>query len=287
MKTIGFIGVGVMGKSMVRNLMKKGFEVSIYARTKSKVEDVLADGALWCDTIAQCAAGRDAVITIVGYPKDVEEVYFGQGGILQSAAPGCVLIDLTTTSPQLSVRIEQAAKEKGLKALDAPVSGGDVGAKNGTLSIMVGGDLGVFTECRALFEAMGTNIIYEGPAGAGQHTKMANQIALGGAIAGVCEALTYAKKVGLDLQTLLDSISKGAAGSWQMTNMAPRMLKGDFDPGFFVKHYIKDMNIALEEAQNVGLTMPVLNEVHDMYQALDDEGLGDLGTQALIKVYDK
>lgn len=287
MKTIGFIGVGVMGKSMVRNLMKKGFEVSIYARTKSKVEDVLADGALWCDTIAQCAAGRDAVITIVGYPKDVEEVYFGQGGILQSAAPGCVLIDMTTTSPQLSVRIEQAAKEKGLKALDAPVSGGDVGAKNGTLSIMVGGDLGVFTECRALFEAMGTNIIYEGPAGAGQHTKMANQIALGGAIAGVCEALTYAKKVGLDLQTLLDSISKGAAGSWQMTNMAPRMLKGDFDPGFFVKHYIKDMNIALEEAQNVGLTMPVLNEVHDMYQALDDEGLGDLGTQALIKVYDK
>lgn len=287
MKTIGFIGVGVMGKSMVRNLMKKGFEVSIYARTKSKVEDVLADGALWCDTIAQCAASRDAVITIVGYPKDVEEVYFGQGGILESAAPGCVLIDMTTTSPQLSVKIEQAAKEKGLKALDAPVSGGDVGAQNGTLSIMVGGDLGVFTDCRALFEAMGTNIIYEGPAGAGQHTKMANQIALGGAIAGVCEALTYAKKVGLDLQTLLDSISKGAAGSWQMTNMAPRMLSGDFDPGFFVKHYIKDMNIAIEEAQNVGLTMPVLNEVHDMYQQLDDQGLGDLGTQALIKVYDK
>lgn len=287
MKTIGFIGVGVMGKSMVRNLMKNGFEVSIYARTKAKVTDVLAEGALWCDSIAQCAQGKDAVITIVGYPKDVEEVYFGQGGILENASAGCVLIDMTTTSPQLSVKIEQAAKEKGLKALDAPVSGGDVGAKNGTLSIMVGGEKETYTQCLPIFQAMGTNIIYEGKAGAGQHTKMANQIALGGAIAGVCEALTYAKKVGLDLQTMLDSISKGAAGSWQMSNMAPRMLKGDFDPGFFVKHYIKDMNIALEEASHVNLTMPVLNEVHDMYQALDDRGMGDLGTQALIKYYDK
>lgn len=287
MKTIGFIGVGVMGKSMVRNLMKNGFEVSIYARTKAKVTDILAEGALWCDSIAQCAQGKDAVITIVGYPKDVEEVYFGQGGILENASAGCVLIDMTTTSPQLSVKIEQAAKEKGLKALDAPVSGGDVGAKNGTLSIMVGGEKETYTQCLPIFQAMGTNIIYEGKAGAGQHTKMANQIALGGAIAGVCEALTYAKKVGLDLQTMLDSISKGAAGSWQMSNMAPRMLKGDFDPGFFVKHYIKDMNIALEEASHVDLTMPVLNEVHDMYQALDDQGMGDLGTQALIKYYDK
>lgn len=287
MKTIGFIGVGVMGKSMVRNLMKNGFEVSIYARTKAKVTDVLAEGALWCDSIAQCAQGKDAVITIVGYPKDVEEVYFGQGGILENASAGCVLIDMTTTSPQLSVKIEQAAKEKGLKALDAPVSGGDVGAKNGTLSIMVGGEKETYTQCLPIFQAMGTNIIYEGKAGAGQHTKMANQIALGGAIAGVCEAMTYAKKVGLDLQTMLDSISKGAAGSWQMSNMAPRMLKGDFDPGFFVKHYIKDMNIALEEAAHVDLTMPVLNEVHDMYQALDDQGMGDLGTQALIKYYDK
>lgn len=287
MKTIGFIGVGVMGKSMVRNLMKNGFEVSIYARTKAKVTDILAEGTLWCDSIAQCAQGKDAVITIVGYPKDVEEVYFGQGGILENASDGCVLIDMTTTSPQLSVKIEQAAKEKGLKALDAPVSGGDVGAKNGTLSIMVGGEKETYTQCLPIFQAMGTNIIYEGKAGAGQHTKMANQIALGGAIAGVCEALTYAKKVGLDLQTMLDSISKGAAGSWQMSNMAPRMLKGDFDPGFFVKHYIKDMNIALEEASHVNLTMPVLNEVHDMYQALDDQGMGDLGTQALIKYYDK
>ena len=287
MKKIGFIGVGVMGKSMVRNLIKQGFEVSIYARTKAKVTDVLSDGALWCDTIAECAANRDAVITMVGYPKDVEEVYFGENAILANASQGCVLIDMTTTSPQLSIRIEAAAKEKGLKALDAPVSGGDVGAKNATLSIMVGGEKETFEQCLPIFQAMGTTILYEGKAGTGQHTKMANQIALGGAIAGVCEAMTYAKKVGLDLQTMLDSISQGAAGSWQMSNMAPRMLKGDFDPGFFVKHYIKDMNIAIEEATQVDLTMPVLQEVHDMYQALDDQGMGDLGTQALIKYYDR
>ncbi|MBS5517013.1 MAG: NAD(P)-dependent oxidoreductase [Clostridiales bacterium] len=287
MKKIGFIGVGVMGKSMVRNLMKHGFEVSIYARTKAKVEDVLNDGALWCDTMASCAADRDAVITMVGYPKDVEEVYFGQDAILANATQGCVLIDMTTTSPQLAVKIEAAAKEKGLKALDAPVSGGDVGAKNGTLSIMVGGEKETYEQCLPIFQAMGTTILYEGKAGTGQHTKMANQIALGGAIAGVCEAMTYAKKVGLDLQTMLDSISQGAAGSWQMSNMAPRMLKGDFDPGFFIKHYIKDMNIAIEEAGQVGLKMPVLQEVHDMYQLLDDQGMGDLGTQALIKYFDK
>lgn len=166
--------------------------------------------------------------------------------------PSCVLIDMTSTSPQLAVKIEAAAKEKGLKALDAPVSGGDVGAKNGTLSIMVGGEKETYEQCLPIFQAMGTTILYEGKAGTGQHTKMANQIALGGAIAGVCEAMTYAKKVGLDLQTMLDSISQGAAGSWQMSNMAPRMLKGDFDPGFFIKHYIKDMNIAIEEAGQVG-----------------------------------
>lgn len=180
MKKIGFIGVGVMGKSMVRNLMKHGFEVSIYARTKAKVEDVLNDGALWCDTMASCATDRDAVITMVGYPKDVEEVYFGQDAILANATQGCVLIDMTTTSPQLAVKIEAAAKEKGLKALDAPVSGGDVGAKNGTLSIMVGGEKETYEQCLPIFQAMGTTILYEGKAGTGQHTKMANQIALGG-----------------------------------------------------------------------------------------------------------
>jgi 3-hydroxyisobutyrate dehydrogenase/2-hydroxy-3-oxopropionate reductase len=287
MKSIGFIGIGVMGKSMVRNLMKNGYSVAIYTRTKSKVLDVIAEGAAWCEDVKTCAAGRDAVITMVGYPKDVEDVYFGDGGIIANAWPGRYLIDMTTTSPKLSVRIYEQAKLRGLSALDAPVSGGDVGAKNGTLSIMVGGDKDAFAACQPLFAAMGKNIIHEGPAGTGQHTKMANQIALAGAISGVCEAMTYAERMGLDVRTMLDSISQGAAGSWQMTNMSPRILKGDFAPGFFVKHYIKDMRIAAEEAEGVDLKLGILSDVLDMYRDLADQGLGDLGTQALIKYYEK
>ncbi len=286
MNKIAFIGVGVMGKSMVRNLMKKGFEVSIYSRTKSKALDVINEGAIWCENIRECVKDKDAVITIVGYPKDVEEVYFGEDGIINNSNKGTYIIDMTTTSPKLSVKIYEEGKRKGLIALDAPVSGGDVGAKNGTLSIMVGGDKEAFESCKAIFEAMGTNIIYEGKAGCGQHTKMANQIALAGAIAGVCEAITYAKSTGLDIQTMLDSISKGAAGSWQMDNMAPRMLKGDFNPGFFIKHYIKDMNIASEEAEEKDINLNVLESVLDMYKTLERDGLGDLGTQALIKYYE-
>ncbi len=286
MKNVAFIGVGVMGKSMVRNLMKHGFALSIYSRTKSKCEDVASEGAKWCDTIADCVKDADAVITMVGYPKDVEEVYFGEQGILANVKPGTYVIDMTTTSPKLSVRIYEQAKEKGIVALDAPVSGGDVGAKNGTLAIMVGGDKEAFDACMPLFQAMGNNIVYEGKAGFGQHTKMANQIALGGAIAGVCEAMTYGRKMGLDIQTMLDTISTGAAGSWQMSNMAPRMLKGDFAPGFFVKHYIKDMKIATEEAAAVGLDMAISDEVLDMYKELEEKGMGDLGTQALIKYFE-
>ena len=283
---IGFIGVGVMGKSMVRNLMKKGFEVYIYTRTKSKVEDIINEGAIWCEDIKSCVKDKDAVITIVGYPKDVEEVYFGENGIINNSKEGSYLIDMTTTSPKLSLKIYEEAKKKNLYSLDAPVSGGDIGAKNATLSIMAGGDKEVFEKCMPIFEALGSTIIYEGKAGSGQHTKMANQIAIGGAIAGVCEAMAYAKRAGLDIQTMLDSISKGAAGSWQMSNMAPRMLKGDFDPGFFIKHYIKDMKIAIEEAEENNLNLGILNEVLKMYEKLDDENMGNLGTQALIKYYD-
>lgn len=287
MKKIGFIGIGIMGKSMVRNLMKAGYEVAVYNRTKSKAEDVVAEGALWCDTVAQCAAGRDVVISIVGYPKDVEEVYFGEGGVIAHADPGTCVIDMTTTSPKLSVRIYNEAKRKSVFALDAPVSGGDTGAKNGTLSIMVGGDKEAFDACHQVFETMGTNIVYEGGPGCGQHTKMANQIALSGVVASVCEAIAYGRKVGLDVNTMLASISAGAAGSWQMTNTAPRMLKKDYAPGFFIKHYIKDMNIATEEAEDVGLELPILNEVLRLYERMDAEGLGNLGTQALIKEYEK
>ena len=253
MKTIGFIGVGVMGKPMVRNLMKKGFPVSIYTRTKSKVLDVIDEGAVWCDDVKTCVQDKDVIITIVGYPKDVEEVYFGENGIIANAKPGAVLIDMTTTSPKLSERIYAEAKTRGISALDAPVSGGDSGAKAGTLSIMVGGDREAFDACQDVFAAMGTNIIYEGGAGKGQHTKMANQIALAGAVASVSEAIAYARRTGLDVETMLASISKGAAGSWQMTNNAPKMVAGDMAPGFFIKHFIKDMAIADEEAKAAGL----------------------------------
>lgn len=286
MKKIGFIGIGVMGKSMVRNLMKSGYEVSVYTRTKSKIIDVLEEGAIWCNDIKSCVKDKDVIITIVGYPKDVEEVYFGENGILNNAKKGSIIIDMTTTSPKLSIRIYNEAKDKGIRALDAPVSGGDVGAKNGTLSIMVGGDNNVFEECREVFSCMGNNIIYEGKAGSGQHTKMANQIAIAGAISGVCEAIKYAEKSGLDVEKMLNSISTGAAGSWQMSNMAPRIIKGDFEPGFYIKHFIKDMKIAVEEYESFNSELIVLNKVLEMYERLEKNNMGDLGTQALIKYYD-
>ena len=287
MRKIGFIGVGVMGKSMILNLIKRGYEVSIYTRTKEKALEAIENGAIWYDSIKDCVADVETVITMVGFPRDVEEVYFDDQGILNHAKSGSYIIDMTTTSPKLSKRIYEAALEKGIFALDAPVSGGDVGAKKGTLSIMVGGDKEVFDRCYPILEVMGTNIIYEGPAGSGQHTKMANQIALSGVIASVCEAISYAKSVGLDVRKMLDSISTGAAGSWQMSNMAPRILKGNLEPGFFIKHFIKDMEIAKEEAQDVDLELQVLNKVLEMYKKLANEQLGELGTQALIKYYDR
>ena len=256
MKTIGFIGVGVMGKSMVRNLMKHGYEVSIYTRTKEKADEVIEEGAIWCDTVAECAKEKDVVITIVGYPKDVEEVYF-----------------------------YEEAKAVGKKALDAPVSGGDTGAKNGTLSIMVGGDKEDFDACYSVFEAMGSNILYEGKAGFGQHTKMANQIAIAGAVTGVAEAIAYGEAAGLDVRTMLDSIMAGAAGSWQMSNNGPKMISEDYAPGFFIKHYIKDMKIAVEEAKARGKELGVLELVLKLYEAMDEMGMGDLGTQAVIEAY--
>lgn len=285
MKKIGFIGVGIMGKSMVRNLMKAGYQVSIYTRTKEKVSDVIGEGVLWCDCVADCAAGQDVVITIVGYPNDVEEVYFGKGGIIANAQPGTYLIDMTTTSPKLAVRIYEEAQEAGLHAMDAPVTGGDVGAREGTLTILAGGDRETFDACRPVLEAMGTNINYEGKAGNGQHTKMCNQIAIAGTLAGACEAMVYAKSVGLDVKTMLDSISTGAAGSSQMLKVAPKVLDDDFSPGFFLKHFIKDMSLADEEAQGVSVQLNVLEDVLSMCRDLEAEGMGDLGTQALIKYY--
>lgn len=287
MKDIGFIGVGIMGKSMVRNLMKAGYELHIYARTKAKVEDVISEGAVFHDSIAECVEDRDAVITIVGFPRDVEEVYFDEGNILDSAKSGAYLIDMTTTSPMLAEKICEEGTKKGFHVLDAPVTGGDTGAKAGTLSILAGGEKADYETCVPLFEAMGTNINYQGKAGCGQHAKLANQIMIAGTLSGVCEALTYAKAKGLDLDTVLRSVSTGAAGSRQLDLFAPKIMAGDFAPGFFMKHFIKDMTLALTEANRSGLCLDVLSQVLANYEELQAAGFGDLGTQALIKYYEE
>jgi len=287
MKKVGFIGVGIMGKSMVRNLMKAEFELHIFSRTKEKVKDVINEGAIFHDSIRDCVKDCDAVITIVGYPKDVEEVYFNKNNILDSAKPGAYLIDMTTSSPKLADKIYRFGKEKGYRVLDAPVTGGDTGAKTGTLSILAGGDIEDYEACMPLFKAMGANINYQGKAGCGQHAKLANQIIIAGTLSGVCEALVYAAAKGLNLQTLINSISKGAAGSKQLDSLAPRILAGDYAPGFFIKHFIKDMKLAVEEAEECGLYLEILNQVLTNYKMLEAEGYGDLGTQALIKHYEK
>ncbi|MCI9339365.1 MAG: NAD(P)-dependent oxidoreductase [Dorea sp.] len=287
MHKIGFIGVGIMGKSMVRNLMKSGFELHIYARTKEKAEDVIAEGAVFHESIKDCVSGCEAVITIVGFPQDVEEVYFDTGNILDSADEGAYLIDMTTTSPMLAKKIAEAGSEKGFHVLDAPVTGGDGGAKAGTLSILAGGAKEDYEACMPLFEAMGTNINYQGEAGCGQHAKLANQIMIAGALSGVCEALTYAKAKGLDLQVLLDSVSTGAAGSRQLDTFGPKILAEDYAPGFFMKHFIKDMTLALTEANMSGLCLDVLSQVLANYEELAAEGCGNLGTQALMKYYEE
>lgn len=287
MKQIGFIGVGIMGEAMVRNLMKAGFAVTIYSRTKSKCENIISEGAIWADSVADCVKNTDAVCTIVGYPKDVEEVYFGAGGIIEHAKAGAYIIDMTTTSPALSQRIYEAGKAKGLRPLDAPVTGGDTGARAGTLSILVGGDKPDFEACTPLFEAMGKNIVHMGGPGMGQHAKMANQIAIAGALSGVCEALTYADSKGLDKTALLAAISAGAAGSFQMTVMAPKMVAGDYAPGFIMSHFIKDMAIANQEALADGVKLPMLEQVLAECRQLEEKGFGNLGTQGMIKYYEK
>ena len=287
MRKIGFIGVGIMGRSMVRNLMKEGYEVHIYARTKAKVEDVISEGAVFHDSIADCVKDRDAVITIVGFPQDVEEVYFDSGNILDSASPGTYLIDMTTTSPMLAEKIFEEGTKRGFHVLDAPVTGGDTGAKEGTLSILVGGERQDFEACLPLFEAMGTNINYEGKAGSGQHCKLANQIMIAGTLSGVCEALTYAKEKGLDPDTFMKSVATGAAGSRQLDLYGPKIIAGDYAPGFFMKHFIKDMKLALIEANKSGIDLGVLSQVLANCEELEAEGCGELGTQALMKFYDE
>ncbi|HLS20552.1 MAG TPA: NAD(P)-dependent oxidoreductase [Bacillota bacterium] len=284
---IGFIGTGVMGKSMVQNLLNASYEVNIYTRTKEKATELINNGATWSDSIADLANNVHVVITMVGYPHDVEEVYFGAEGIIENAKSETLIIDMTTSSPKLAKQIYDVAKEKNIFSLDAPVSGGDIGAKNATLAIMVGGDEQAYQKALPIFEVLGNNIVWHGEAGAGQHAKLANQITIASNMIGVCEALIYAKKSGLEPEKVLSSISTGAAGSWSLSNLAPRMIKNDFSPGFFVKHFIKDMTIAVESAKDLEIDMPGLTLALDLYKQLADMGENDSGTQALIKYYDE
>ncbi|SCI30293.1 2-hydroxy-3-oxopropionate reductase [uncultured Clostridium sp.] len=284
-KSIGFVGVGIMGKPMVLNLIKAGFEVSVYARTKAKVDDVIKEGAMFCNSIRECAKGKDAVITMVGFPEDVREVYFKDDGILNSAEEGTYLIDMTTTSPTLDKEIAWEAEKRHMHALDAPVTGGDFGAKTGTLSILVGGKKEEYEYCRPVFEAMGKTIVYFGESGKGQHAKLANQIVIAGTLCSVCEAMSYAENEGIELHTLFAAISDGAAGSTQMKKVASLALDENYNPGFFIKHFVKDMKLAQGEAEKVNQKLPVLEKVLDMYQKLEKEGKGNLGTQALIQYY--
>ncbi|MCJ1907079.1 NAD(P)-dependent oxidoreductase [Planococcus ruber] len=282
---IGFIGTGVMGKSLVEHLLGAGHQVSIYTRTAKKAEELVEKGAILVESPKQVAERSEVVFTMVGYPADVEEVYFGENGLLENARAGSTLVDMTTSKPNLAKRIFEEAKAKGIEALDAPVSGGDIGAQNAVLSIMVGGDEAVFRKSLPLLQLFGENIVYQGPAGAGQHTKMCNQINIATNMIGVCESLIYAKKAGLDPETVLRSISSGAAGSWSLSNLAPRMIAEDFAPGFYIKHFIKDMKIAAEEAEGMGLDLPGLRLSLGMYEELAGQGFEENGTQALIHYY--
>ncbi|PKM49612.1 MAG: oxidoreductase [Firmicutes bacterium HGW-Firmicutes-7] len=281
---IGFVGTGVMGKSMALHLLQGEYKVFVYNRTKSRADDLIENGAIWMDTVGEIAREADIIITMVGYPADVEEIYFGDDGIIENAKPGSTIIDMTTSKPSLAKEIYKVAKKKGINALDAPVSGGDIGARNGTLAIMVGGNFDIFEKTKDLFECMGNNIVWQGEAGAGQHTKMCNQIAIASNMIGVCEAMVYAKNAGLVPEIVLKSIGAGAAGSWSLNNLAPRMVKGDFEPGFYVKHFIKDMSIALSEAKEMGFSTPGLALAKSLYDQLASDGLENDGTQVLFQL---
>jgi 3-hydroxyisobutyrate dehydrogenase len=285
MGPIGFIGLGVMGRSMASRLLGAGYAVNAHTRTRSKAAALLEQGAAWKEDNAAVAASSKVIVTMLGFPEDVEAVYFGKpggpAGLLASAAPGSLLIDMTTTAPSLSRRIHAEADKRGLKALDAPVSGGDIGAREGTLSIMVGGAAEAFNAALPLFRAMGRRFVHQGGPGDGQRVKLCNQLAVFGGTLGACEAMAFAVRAGLDPERVLESIGAGAAASWALTNLSPRILKGDFAPGFFVRHFLKDLRLALEEARSFGLELPGLRLAHDLYARLEKDGLWDKGTQAL------
>ena len=279
---IGWIGTGVMGSSMVGHLMSAGFQATVYNRTKSRADALLAKGAKWADSPRAVAEASDVVFSIVGFPQDVRDVILGADGALAGSKSGNVIVDMTTSEPSLAVEIAEAAQAKGVHAVDAPVSGGDVGAKNATLSIMIGGDKAVVDALGPCWQAMGKTIVHQGGPGAGQHTKMVNQILIATNMIGVCEALLYGYKADLDLETVMQSVGSGAAGSWSLSNLGTRMMANNFDPGFFVEHFIKDMGIALAESKRMGLALPGLALAHQLYLAVKAQGHGRAGTHALM-----
>jgi 3-hydroxyisobutyrate dehydrogenase len=282
---VGFIGLGVMGHSMAGHILDAGFKLNVYNRTPSKADDLVKKGAVLEASAADLAKKSDVIIAIVGFPADVQEVFLGADGVLANARPGSMAIDMTTSEPALAATLHDKGKQRGVSVLDAPVSGGDLGAKNATLSIMVGGDPSDFEMALPLFKILGKNIVYQGKPGSGQHTKMANQIAIAGGMVAVCESLAYAEKAGLDPQTVLESIGQGAAGSWSLNNMGPRIINRDDQPGFFIKHFIKDMGIATASSKRMGLETPGLDLALALYRKMADRGLENNGTQALYKLF--
>lgn len=270
-----------MGQSMCSHLMARGFSLTVYNRTRSKAQGLLDRGAAWADTPRQLAQRSDVIFSIVGYPRDVQNVFLGPEGALSGCKPGNVLVDMTTSDPSLAVEIYRAAAAQGVASIDAPVSGGDIGAREARLSIMIGGDRAVVEALHPCWEAMGKTIIHQGGPGAGQHTKMVNQTLIASGMVGVCEALLYAHKAGLDLATVLQSVAPGAAGSWSLSNLGPRIIANNFDPGFYVEHFIKDMGIALEEARRMGIALPGLALARQLYIAVEAQGHGRAGTHAL------
>jgi 3-hydroxyisobutyrate dehydrogenase len=284
---VGFIGTGVMGQSMCRHIINAGYGMTVSTRTKSKAQSLLDAGAAWADTPKAVAEKSDVVFAIVGFPSDVREVFLSEKGALAGAKSGNVLVDMTTSQPALAVEIHEAAKAKGVGALDAPVSGGDVGAKNAALSIMVGGDADVLEAVKPLLSCMGKTIVHQGGAGAGQHTKMVNQILITGALNGVCEALLYAGKAGLDPKVVLQSVGGGAAASWQLNNLGPKIIDRDFEPGFYAEHFVKDMSIALDEARRMKIGMPGLALAAQLFNAVQAQGYGRKGTHALMLALEK
>lgn len=285
---IAFIGTGVMGTGIINNFLKKGNQVTVYNRTKAHAQRVLDQGAVWADSPEEAVKNKEFVFTMVGYPRDVEEIYFGEKGIFKQAKAGQILIDMTTSTPTLAEKIAKAGQEKNIAVLDAPVSGGDVGARDGKLTIMVGGDKKAYETSLPLFDQISKKVNYFGPAGKGQHAKMANQIMIAATMLGMAEWMTYAKSAGLDLQETLDTLSAGGADNWSMDNYAPRVLKGDFKPGFYAKHILKDLRIALDEAKKMNLKLPAAELAEKSYAELAEEkNLGDLGTQAIVKLWEQ